>query len=174
MDFERIGLRMKDRREELGLSLAEIGARVGTSASAVQRWERGDTPSLKTTKLKAIAEALDTTVEYLLDVQPSFVPVEGIRPADDPQKGDLTFTIKDEAMMNARLLPGDTAYIISTKQFEDGQILAVRHNGEVIIRRAYRKGGIFELWPENPLFALLRTENLDIIGRVVAFYGQVK
>ena len=51
MNYESIGTRMKYQREALGLTLAEVGKRVGTSASVVLRWENGDIASLKTTVL---------------------------------------------------------------------------------------------------------------------------
>lgn len=58
---------IKRRREELGLTQAELGQRFGgISKQAIHQWEKGDMKfTLK--KLCRIAQALDTTPEYFLE-----------------------------------------------------------------------------------------------------------
>lgn len=174
MDFTRIGLRMKQRRKALGLSLAEVGARVGTSASVIQRWENGETSSIKTTKLKAIAAALNTSVEYLLDVQNEFIPLKGVKPSSDDTQGELSIMIDDESMINARILPGDEVYVKRVKQFADGSILAVKYNNQPILRRVFSRDEGYELIPENPTYPTIRTNKLDIIGKATTLKGKIK
>lgn len=60
------GSRIKNRREELGLSQQELAKRMGyRSRSSINKIELGkNTVSLS--KLARLAEALETTVEYLL------------------------------------------------------------------------------------------------------------
>ena len=50
---------VRQRREELGMLLTELAAKLGRSAALVSMIEGGLVPQLKT--MKAIAEALDTT-----------------------------------------------------------------------------------------------------------------
>lgn len=134
MNFEMIGAKMKNRRLELSMSLADVAKKLDTSPSVIRRWENGDTPSIKTTRLKEIAIALNTTVEYLLNAQPSFVPLEGIMPVSDPTMGELSYIVKDEAMSGSRIRSGDEVYIRRVSTFEDGQILAIKYQDDVIVR----------------------------------------
>lgn len=57
--------RIKKRREELGLSLADVARPVGVNKSTVQRWESGGMNAGQD-KLAKLAVALHTTPEYLL------------------------------------------------------------------------------------------------------------
>ena len=56
---------IKERREELGMTQAELGAMVDVSQAAVCRWETGDTAPLRKLHIK-IAQALKVPV-YELD-----------------------------------------------------------------------------------------------------------
>lgn len=61
-----IGSRIRDRREELGLSQDELGKRLGyKSRSSINKIEL-DQRNLTQSKIKAIADALDTTPAYIM------------------------------------------------------------------------------------------------------------
>ena len=61
-----IGSRIRNRREELGLSQDELGKRLGyTSRSSINKIEL-DQRNLRQSKIKAIAEALETTPAYIM------------------------------------------------------------------------------------------------------------
>lgn len=64
--LEQFGLRIKNRRKELGLTQEELGKKVGyTSRTSINKIELGliDPPQ---SKIIAFAEALDTTIGYLM------------------------------------------------------------------------------------------------------------
>lgn len=64
---------IRRRRQELGLSQAELAGRVGTDSRAIRRYEAGDIqPSLVVAK--ALADALDIS----LDVLAGGLPLEGM------------------------------------------------------------------------------------------------
>ena len=52
----QFGERIKKRRETLGLSQAELAAKIGVDSSRLCRWERGEEPRFKA--LKKLAKAL--------------------------------------------------------------------------------------------------------------------
>ena len=56
--------RIRQRREQLGLSLQDVGSAVGVSWQTVQQWEKTTAP--KRARLEAAALALKTTPEWLL------------------------------------------------------------------------------------------------------------
>lgn len=178
MDFEKIGLRMKIRREELGLTLAEMGKRVDTSASTILGWERGDIKSLKTTKLSDIAKALNMTVEELLGVQEVYVPIPGILHVDETE-GDVGVIAEDTSMLNARIWPGDTVFIREKILVENGSIAVCLYKEKLLIRRIYRYEGRIELRSENPMFPTISIEGNDlldfkIVGKAIGIWGEIK
>ena len=61
-----IGQRIKERRKELGMSADELGVRLGVNRSTVFRYENGFIEKIPIDILKPIAEALQTTPQYLM------------------------------------------------------------------------------------------------------------
>lgn len=53
-------------RTKLGLTLQELGDKVGVGASTVRKWETGYIKSLRTDKMQKLAGALDTSADYLM------------------------------------------------------------------------------------------------------------
>lgn len=61
-----MGDRIHYLRTSLGLTLQELGDKVGVQASTVRKWETGYIKTLRTDKIQNLAEALDTSVDYLM------------------------------------------------------------------------------------------------------------
>ena len=57
---------MKARRKELGMSMQELGDRIGVSKATISRYESGQIEKLPVTYLTPIAEALQVDPMYLL------------------------------------------------------------------------------------------------------------
>ena len=64
-----IGKRIKERRKELGLSMEEISQIVGKDRSTFYRYEKGDIEKMPVSILVSLADALQTTVGYLLGIE---------------------------------------------------------------------------------------------------------
>jgi len=56
----------RQRRKEMGLSLAELGGLVGVDASTLYRWEAGDNEPRSIDKLREWARVLGVDVSQLL------------------------------------------------------------------------------------------------------------
>lgn len=81
-----IGARIKERREALGLSLADVGAEIGVASSTIHRYERGAFKDIKLPVIGAIASVLHVNPQWL------------IGNTDDPidyDDGDLLANIPD-------------------------------------------------------------------------------
>lgn len=61
-----IGQRIKQRRKELKLSAEQLAEKIGKNRATVFRYENGDIESLPVDILEPIAEALETTPQYLM------------------------------------------------------------------------------------------------------------
>lgn len=60
------GQRIKRRREELGLSQAELARRVGIRAPSVNNWESGATKTINGPNLQKAAAALERSADWIL------------------------------------------------------------------------------------------------------------
>lgn len=61
-----IGERIKQRREELGLTLEAVGDKLGVHRSTVLRYERGDTARIPLPTIEKLAHVLGTSPAWLL------------------------------------------------------------------------------------------------------------
>ncbi len=61
-----VGDRIKQRRKELNISAVDLGKKLGVARSTIFRYESGFIEKLPVDTLKTIADALDTTPEYLM------------------------------------------------------------------------------------------------------------
>ena len=63
MDFKD---KIKARRQELGLTLEDVGQIVGVSKTTIQRWESGEIKNQRRDKIVKLAQALQTTPANLM------------------------------------------------------------------------------------------------------------
>ena len=61
-----IGKRMKERRKQLKMTADEIAEKLGVSRATIYRYEKGDIEKFPIESLEPLAEALQTTSEYLM------------------------------------------------------------------------------------------------------------
>ncbi len=174
--------RIRNRREELGLSQEELAARMGyKSKSSINKIEMGinDIPQ---SKVLAFAKALNTTTAYLMgcDVStpqiPNILPMPAMRKiplvgsiacgtpilAQENREGDVdipahihadfALRCKGDSMINARIYDGDIVYIRQQDTVEHGQIAAVLINDEATLKRVHLFDDHIVLEAENPQF----------------------
>ena len=66
MDMDALGKRLRGRREQVGLSQAEVSRRTGIIQRDISRLEHGIKPALWADTLLRLAEALECATDYLL------------------------------------------------------------------------------------------------------------
>lgn len=64
-----IGLRIKQLREEKGMSVSELARRVGKNRATIYRYENGEIETAPYTILAPLAKALNTTPTYLMGIE---------------------------------------------------------------------------------------------------------
>lgn len=79
--------KIKQLREELGLTLEEVGNIVGVGKSTVRKWETGDIANMRRDKIAKLAVALHTTPAYLLGYEEvektADLKVDGLSPKEN-------------------------------------------------------------------------------------------
>lgn len=177
-----IGDIMRVRRQELGLTLEEVGNYVGVGKSTVRKWEHGDIENMKRDKIALLSKILKLSpltfitgeVEY--GVPDNIIPlpktkkipllgtiacgepilaaenIEALINADENLNADFALRCKGNSMINARIFDGDIVYIREQPDVEDGEIAAVLIGEEATLKRVYKYPSKVVLRPENPLY----------------------
>lgn len=185
-----MGDRIHTLRKEKGLTLEYIGKMTGVAKSTVRKWESGDIASIRSVNLQKLADALGTTIEYLLEgttgnIIACGVPilakenVEGYAELDKRVHADFALRCVGDSMINAHIFDGDLVFIKKQDDVDNGEIAAVVIDDEATLKRVYKYPSRVELRPENPLCDVLQFEGPDldqirIIGKAVAFLGKVR
>lgn len=177
-----IGDIMRTRRQELGLTLEEVGDYVGVGKSTVRKWEHGDIENMKRDKIALLSKILKLSpltfitgeVEYgtpdniiplpkmkkipLLGTIACGEPIlateniEALINADENLNADFALRCKGDSMINARIFDGDIVYIREQPDVGDGEIAAVLIGEEATLKRIYKYPTKVVLRPENPLY----------------------
>lgn len=102
-------------------------------------------------------------------------PVEGEFTLDPSLvKDERTFLMKvrGESMIDAHICDGDLILVQPKVHARNGEIVIVRIEGEITLKRFYKRDGFVELVPENPDMASIvitpGTENSAVVGKLVA------
>lgn len=66
MTNAEIGLRIADRRGELGLTMDEVAKKIGVAKSTIQRYEKGQIQKIKLPVIESIATALFVNPDWLI------------------------------------------------------------------------------------------------------------
>lgn len=186
-----IGKIIERRRNELDLTLEEVGNAVGVSKSTVKKWESGFIENMRRDKIAALANVLRISPVTLItgdmdiptNIQPMFatykVPrigriacgepitaeenIEDYDPVPDYIKADFTLVCKGDSMINARIFDGDIVCISQSSEVHSGDIAAVLVDGDEATLKRVR---IFEdhiiLEPENPMYKPFSFWNEDM------------
>ena len=166
-----IGKMIHDRRIDLGLTLEELGTKVGVGKSTVQKWENGFISNMKRDKIALLASALKInpvsfiTGELIYDtnIQPynpivHKIPVLGYISAGLPLYAeehiiDETYTthnggaeyfalkVKGDSMSAAQINEGNLIIVRRQDTVENGEIAVVMVDSENATVKRYKREG---------------------------------
>lgn len=193
-----LGSRLRERRQQLGLTLEEVAQAVGVSKSTVQKWESGTIEDMRLAKAAGLAKVLKVSPLWIMGISESMtdptpkaktkrVPVLGCIAAGDPivaneeyeeyielSSGpdvDFCLRVRGDSMIDARICDGGLVFIRRQPTVENGEIAAVLIDDEVTLKRFYRtKDGVI-LKPENSKYEPLFFTHRDF--RQVRVLGRV-
>ncbi len=161
-----IGLKIKNKRKELNLTMLEVAQKTGVSEATVSRWESGDIANMRRDKIVALAAALQVTPAYLMELEDSIedipgvfiptmhrIPLLGTIACGEPIlarenldgevvtpediRADFALRCKGDSMIDARIMDGDIVYIRQQPIVENGEIAAVLIDDEATLKRVY-------------------------------------
>lgn len=80
MDNKKVGMRIEQRRKDLGITLDDIAQEIGVAKSTVQRYEKGTLGKVKLPVVEAIARVLDVNPAWLCCKSDEMNPVRHVHP----------------------------------------------------------------------------------------------
>lgn len=83
-----IGMRIKERRKYLGMSVDDIANKLNKNRATIYRYESNDIENLPVTILEPLAKILETTPAYLMGVE-------------DQSISEKTLSSKEESLLNS-------------------------------------------------------------------------
>ena len=178
-----IGLRIKQKRKELGMTQQDLATKLGyTNRATIAKIESGENDIVQS-KVVAFAKALQTTPSYLmgweaehssnlssiLPISKKKLPLLGEIACGEPiwcneeresyveagtdMDADFCLKAKGDSMINARIMDGDIVFIRKQSIVENGEIAAVVIENEATLKRVYISEGVCTLQAENPSYA---------------------
>ena len=95
--------------------------------------------------------------------------IEGYIPYPDKSGKELfALHVDGLSMINAGILDGDYVIAEKTPVAENGEIVVGMLGDEATVKRFYKEKGTFRLQPENPDFEPIISDEITILGKVIA------
>ncbi len=100
--------------------------------------------------------------------------IEGYIVLPDGVDANYALTCKGDSMIDAGINDGDTVFIKSQPDLENGEIGAVMVNEEATLKKVYKSKDVLTLAPANPsheplIFVKNEINQITILGKAVAF-----
>lgn len=173
-----IWLKIKNRRNELGLTLKEVAKALGVSESTVQRYETSEIKNMGIDKVEALANILKVTPEYLmgwsdekggyssygaLPVTKRTIPVLGNVHCGTPKyadqeymdlidtdvNADFALIAEGDSMIDVGIQDKDLVFVRRKSIVDNGKIAIVLIGEEAAIKRVHKTGDTLILSPAN-------------------------
>ena len=184
-----VGDRIRQVRQEQDVTQQELADYIGVSKQAVYKYENNIVTNIPTDKVDAIAKRLKVSPAYLMGweeqpepkkptIPPGFepmpkmkkIPLIGAIACGEP----ITAEQNIEKMVDAGIHDKDVVYIRIQPEVENGEIAAVRIDGEATLKRVYYNPGTLTLMPANPAYAPMvytgpQLEEVHIEGKAVGW-----
>ncbi|QNO14968.1 repressor LexA [Alkalicella caledoniensis] len=195
---KKIGKRIELKRKEKGLTLKELGDKIGVASSTILRYEKGEISTIKLPVIESIAKILEVDPAWLVlksdnpapakitksDIKQ--IPVLGSIAAGTPIlaeeniedyfsidgriKADFALNIKGDSMINAGINEGDIVFIHQTPTLENGEIGAILVEGEATLKKFYKNEDSIVLQSENNKYPpmVFTGGDIKILGKLSA------
>ncbi len=168
-------------------SVREIGSAVGLrSTSSVQAnldalEEAGyiERDPLLKRSIRVLGQAENVTSVPLLGTVTAGMPILAVEQIEGyiPYNGHISrdkslfaLKVRGESMLWAGILDGDIVICEKTPYATNGEIVVAMIEDEATVKRFYKENGHFRLQPENDAYEPIITNEVIILGKVIALY----
>ena len=86
----------------------------------------------------------------------------------------FSLKVKGESMKDCGILDGDYVVIDHRSYAEDGEIIAAMIDGEATVKVFFKRDGKIVLEPRNPAFSPIISDDVTVIGKVIANFRLYK
>ena len=147
----RVGNNIKKYRKETGITLKELGEKIGVQKSAIAKYENGRVKNLKRGVIAKLADALQCSPTYLMGLEE-----------------------ENNDMKLSNIIPITTHKLPMLGEIFCGEPRFTSEN-----RESYVDAGTITLVAENPAYAPMvftkeSQKNVCILGKAIAFQSYVK
>lgn len=160
-----LGERIKQRRQELGLSQNTLAKRIGVTQGTISQMESG--VSQNSTKIVDISNALNVSPEYLLyGKNPPRSPIKATSTLSDDEL--IASQLSDVAIKKSYLQNNqwDPEYIEFIKSPDESMSPTINIFDDVAINR------LETTLHENGVFAIQRSSGITVIRRIILDFSQ--
>lgn len=98
-----------------------------------------------------------------------YIPYSGRVSRDKPL---FALKVRGDSMIQAGIFSGDIVIAEKTPYCENGEIVIAMIEEEATVKRFYKENGHFRLQPENDEFEPIITNEVIILGKVLALYRE--
>jgi repressor LexA len=89
------------------------------------------------------------------------------------ETGDYILRVKGDSMKDDGILEGDYVIVRPTEVAGDGEIVVALIEDEATVKRFYREKQCIRLEPANKAYKPIRTDDAQLLGRVVGVFRRV-
>lgn len=82
--MKTMGQRIHDKRVEYGMTMEELGAKLGVQRSAVNKWEKGEVLNIKRSYIKAMADMFRVSPAWLMGMEDADATLTYTAPDREP------------------------------------------------------------------------------------------
>ena len=147
---------LKQIRQDLGLTQAELAKKVRTTLTTIGRYECGDRriPEMLEVVLASLTNSRQIPMAGVVRAGKPVEPFPQYEEAEVPStmvgQGDhVALRVKGESMRDDGILPGDLIIMKKTETVRNGQTVVALINQEATVKKYYKRKAHVELHPAN-------------------------
>lgn len=123
VDMYTFAQRLKETREQRGVSAKELSEALGLNKSTIYRYETGELKSIKSMNIKAIAKYLNVTCDYLIGASDS------MKNSQEAQEASTVLTSEEKILLDIfRSVPAERQQEAIEQFAIDAVRISLKHN----------------------------------------------
>ena len=89
------------------------------------------------------------------------------------ETGDFVLRVQGESMVDAGILEGDYVVVRPAELAANGEIVVALLGEEATVKRFFKEKDHIRLQPENSSMKPIRSQDVDVVGRVVGVFRRM-